>query len=336
MKILINCGPGIGDVVQYLYLAKWLKETKNDIIVDFIMSSNKYKFQITREISLCQLFVDNFYYYSKKEPIHNLILLSKLLWKRYDIGILRIDNQFGKNSIWIYKIMRFIRCKNIYSNMKDADVLLPIVPREHFIEKNIKILQTLGLNNEKNRTTTVLNIDNKTIINTDKTIIILSVGTNSLSWRMNGKDYEYDVKSWGYANWIELSKLLTKNNFFVVLMGGKKELNEIKSLNLDYNSDNLLDMIGNTSITESLEILNQCDLVVGSEGGIALGKKVLTIFGGSDYKQWNPGGPDGDIICLEPECYPCFGTERAFLCKDHKCLKNITPKMVFKKITELI
>lgn len=340
MRYLINCGPGIGDIIQYLSLAKAIKNNDCDAKIDLIMSSNKNRFSIDCELLELQSFIDEAYYYSKDEIIHDVFLLLKLMFKRYDIGILRIDNSVGKNNLWIYKIMRFIQCKIIISNIKKyANIYVKIDKRTHFLQKNEAFLEAMTtknviLNNQKLLTLK----DEKE--KTTKYVIGIVVGTGAVGWYKSGREYIYDVKSWGYNNWINLARLLSENNFCVILMGGPKELEDIRIMDLKCEYDNVLNMIGKTNIKESLQLLNKCDLVIGSEGGMmhcanALGKKVLTIFGGSDYKQWNPGGLDGDIICLKPECYPCFGTERAFLCKDHKCLNNIVPEMVMKKIKRM-
>ena len=92
MKYLISSGPGIGDLIQYLSLARSVKEYDKDCFVALIVSSNKKKIDTQRQFLELQDYIDDIYYYSPNELIHDAFLLLKLLLMRFDVGVLRIDN----------------------------------------------------------------------------------------------------------------------------------------------------------------------------------------------------------------------------------------------------
>ena len=238
--------------------------------------------------------------------------------------------------------MSFIKCKRIIGNTNiSVDGYIEIPQRVHYMQKNRLIAEKLGiafcdnaLNINKSKLPKVDNFVKKNI-----QLICLSIGTNPISWSENGVTKVYDVKSWSYEKWFDLCKKIIAEGKGVVLLGGVKELKEIEEANIQIpNSEYCYNFIGKTNIAESLALIDKCSVVVGSEGGMihcasSLGKKVITIFGGSDYKQWNPVGPNNVVIALEFECYPCFGTRKGAMCKNHKCLEDITIDLIMEHIS---
>lgn len=334
MRYLISIGPGIGDFVQYISLAKVIHNEGHS--VDFISSSSKERFRIQAELLKYQDSVDNLYYYSKSELFHTIVMMLKMI-NRYDYGIIRVDNFNGRNQLWIEKIMRFIRCKTIVVNRHSN------IERIHYHKKNEQLAETIGIKYKIEKINFDLSKLPRIIDKTEKIRIGFSIGTNQMIWNLNGENVAYDVKSWAYDKWAELINRVSSCGCECVILGGSKELKELEALGIQFNNNSkgkVINVVGKTSIGESLSWLYSCDLVLGAEGGMlhcanALGKKCMTIFGGSDYVQWNPGD-NSKIIVVEQDCYPCFGTEKAVLCKNHKCLHNITVEMVLSKILDYI
>ena len=348
MKYLISCGPGIGDIIQYLPLARCIKESDSKNSVDLIVSGDKNRIKSVQELLGYQNYIDEIYYYAKNELLHDIRVLFILFLKQYDYGILRVDNSTGRNWTWIEKIMYLIRCKRVVGNVKSfGNDFVPIPQYIHYLDKCSLIAQKLAIPFvAKDNNIDIDKLPSVGHLYTDsekaKIVIGISVGTNSVLWKENGKAIFYDVKSWPLKKWMDLSSRLICEDIIVILLGGKKERNEVEDNQIDVPASALLyNCIGRTTIGESLSLLRKCDLVVGAEGGMlhcanTLGIKTLTVFGGSDYKQWNPGGKSGEVIALEPDCYPCFGTRNAAFCKYHRCLELITVEMVKDKIMEII
>lgn len=347
-KYIIHTGPGIGDMMQFFSMARAIKKQNPDARVDFLMRGCKSFYKIDSELFECQDYADNLYWYASNAIIHNIKLIFQLVFNCYDYGFVRIGKITGSTSLWPYYIMRYSGCKTIvgYGTNK-LDIVIPIPERTHYLKRNAMMLNAIGIKPYLNaKSLNVTKLDNTFVnslpINKKKKIIALSVGTNSMIWKENGKVIVYDVKSWEYIRWIELAEKLVKAGFFVIIMGGPKEREEIKNKNVVLpSSSNIINLIGETTIKQSLAVLSRCHLVVGAEGGMmhsasALGIQTLTIIGGSDYKCWNPGGEDSPIVRIECDNYPCFGTRKAIECKKHFCLSKITVNNVFSHISRLI
>lgn len=346
MNFLINTGPGIGDMLQKLPMARAIKEEYPDAVIDFIMAGNAANFKINMQILECQHYVRRLYWYNSAEKLHCAKLLFQLRFNHYDYGFIRDGGMTLDRSVpsfWIFRIMRWSGCKKLVGFLNEhVDIYVDVPDRAHYLERDSLTLSAIGIKRGLKSDNIDISLTDKSILADIKTsgkIIALSVGTNKYSWTENGKKIIYDVKSWSYSKWFTLAEELVKHGYSVILLGGRKEAEEISEQGINIPEDeNIMNFIGRTSLKQSLALLSISSLAVGAEGGMlhcaaGMGIKTLTIFGGSDYKQWTPAG--GEIVNLFYDCSPCYSTKRAAGCKYHKCLENISVKMVLDKILSL-
>jgi heptosyltransferase-2 len=349
LKFLIQSGIGIGDTIQLLSMAKYIKRTYPSSQIDLIFAGNSLSYEINSQIIQLQNYVDHLFWYSKKKPLHNLKLFYQLKWAKYDVGFLRLENTTGKISPWIYYIMKWINCKNIVgTNCDKVDIKVNIPDYTHYLERNALMIKAIGINAGTSAKCININkLDHKWFheLKIDKKlpIIAISMGTNSVIWKENNVYQSYDVKSWDYFKWIKLSEKLLTDGYIVFLIGGEKEKRELeqRGLAVPKIGNTIYNFIGETTIKQSLTLLFYSTLAVGSEGGMmhcasSVGVRTLTIFGGSDYRCFNPGGSKADIINLNLDCSPCFLTPKMAQCIKHKCLENITVSMVEEKIKKIL
>ena len=348
MNVLICTGPGIGDMAQKLPMASAIKAQYPDANIDFFMNGFQKNWDINIPLLQCQPYVRNLYWYNVKHPFHCAKFLLQLRMNHYDLGFDRdggINNRGRGPSFWIYRIMRWAGVKKIVGYLRDyVDIFADVPERTHFLERDRLTLNAAGITAPM----TIKTIDESKLdfsfpgcekLRESRKIIGLSVGTNSYPWTLGGKTIMYDVKSWPYEKWRELAGMLAEKNIDVVILGGKKEMNELAGKNITFpENEHIHNLIGQTTLKQSLAVLSLCSLAVGAEGGMmhcasGLGVKTLTVFGGSDYKIWTPAG--GDIVSLNLPCSPCFSTQRAAECKYHRCLEEISTDTVFRRIMEL-
>lgn len=347
MNYLIHSGPGLGDIIQFLSMARAIKEQDKEAKVDLLIRGSDRIQKLNQQIIDCQDYVDQLYWYSSKAFMHDLSLIHNLRENHYNYGFVRIGNVTGEKSLWVYRIMRICGCEELIGYGTDKlDVIVDIPEGTHYLKRNELLLKPLGLKGRKNAIAlnpAKLDMDwvkAKRLPN-DRKMIGLSLGTNSMTWIEAGETIVYDVKSWPYNNWRRLTQLLVQEGYSVVLFGGKKEESEIQKESICFpHSDKVVNLVGKTSIRESLSAINQCMLMIGAEGGMmhcasSLGIRTLTIFGGSDYRVWNPGGENSPILNLHLDCAPCFCTRKGAYCQNHRCLSEITPEMVLVRIHEM-
>ncbi len=114
---------------------------------------------------------------------------------------------------------------------------------------------------------------------TDKKIIGIQLGTQEL------------YKIWPIDNVISLSRQLLEKNYFLVYFGATKlELEMMKTLLSEIDSNNMLDLCGKTKLDDLPNILKQLDLLVTNDTGImhlaiALQLQTLALFSPSPFKE---------------------------------------------------
>jgi len=131
-------------------------------------------------------------------------------------------------------------------------------------------------------------------------------------------------KEWGIDKFQELINLLTDYKFIQV------------GLNTDPLLENVID--GRyKSIRKTAAIIFNSMFFIGLEGGFmhlskAVGKKSVIIFGG--YIHPKISGYDENInIYTSLDCAPCYCSDTPHKpCDSMKCMKAITPQMVYEKI----
>jgi heptosyltransferase III len=178
------------------------------------------------------------------------------------------------------------------------------------------------------------------------------------------------TKNWPLKHFVELEKMLAQAGFHpVFLLGPAEETMEADILKSRPESrrDGRLqennprpETQGHTFIYRGkrkeenfpADILKTSDLKVvgdnlksaggyiGSDSGVAhlaawLGVPTLAVFGPTDPLRWKPAGRRVEIVHSEPDCGPCFETEKE-RCKNIDCLSRIYPTLVRDAFLNLI
>lgn len=148
------------------------------------------------------------------------------------------------------------------------------------------------------------------------------------------------TKQWPMEYVSALLELLSKKEVQVLLIGGKEE----SLLDISKNHENVIDLMGHTSLLEVYEIFRRCDVVVSNDSSpihfaSATKAKVIAIFGATvkelGFYPWS----ENSIVLedLDVECRPC-GLHGGESCpKGHfECMRNITPERVLLEIEKAL
>ena len=363
MKFILSGGSGIGDLIFYLPVVNALKMKYPGSQIDLLIRSKKNMVK-----NLCEIleyttkeYIDNIYYYNSSEVFNNVKTLMKLKQKKYDYAILL--SYFGQGKqIWPYRIFRLLDVpiialkNNMTDKMKiDYPILLENVYHTNYLcnIKNIDAyfacLSCFNIIEKQDKNKYFKNLFNKEKIEKVNIplkesiygrYIVLCVGANPVTRKNNNTIKSNDIKSWDIKKWIILANVLVKQGFNVVLLGGKQESIRLKPFKkrLDSRINNL---VGKTSIMESIAVLYNSTLVIGCDTGLmhcasALNNKTLILLGTTSEKQAKCYGESSYSISKHLECSPCFGTGRDILCKTKECMKKISVKEVLLMIKKII
>ena len=134
--------------------------------------------------------------------------------------------------------------------------------------------------------------------------------------------------TYGFAHLCDA--LQSKYHITCVLTGGPEDRHMATSI-VNKSSHHPINLVGNTTIHELIAVLNGSLFVVTCDTGpmhlaVALGKKVIALFGPSNPERTGPF--QGEVIRKELPCMPCNKKK----CPTTECMKKITCADIIKRI----
>lgn len=164
------------------------------------------------------------------------------------------------------------------------------------------------------------------LTHTFKPRIAISIGAFDEYWKW---------KKWPYFK--ELISILPTLDYDVVLVGGEKEAKEVQ-LN-DWPKE-IINCLGQYSLSETAYIISKCDVMIANDSGLAhiaaaLGIRTLAIFGPTLVAKNRPLGTKVKIISAFPYCL-CQDTKRWGTCKDPLCMTTLTVGTVIREIGDFL
>lgn len=344
-RFLLFGGPGIGDTVIELIFAKALKDfdpsCKIDLLFSTTMGSEKTISELLKYQNNC---IDSYYCYNRNRKIETIKTFIRLKRNKY-LYSFACSTSFKSNSKPAI-ISRLIGTRSVIKVVEGKtgriDIPVKINEQIHIVEQYGKLLEAIGIGYKLDgKVLDCSKLIHYQLKNKNKDrIVVICLGTNYTIFRYNGNPIYKQIKEWTIQRWIELSQLLSKNGFFVVIIGGEKEKDKLSKMEIpDLKNREIL--VGDTSIAESLSIVSQSSITVGADTGLmhcaaALGIPTLTLFGGTDANVWKPYSKQSYTISGRVSCSPCYGKSHAISCSERRCMNSISVNMVFEKLVQIL
>lgn len=157
--------------------------------------------------------------------------------------------------------------------------------------------------------------------NSDPIVIFIAGATNSRA------------KCWLPEKFAELGdRLITKANARIIFLGASSEAEVADHIIGMMNHDRAINLSGKTNVSELINLIAGCDVVVCNDTGpahiaAALGMPTITLFGPTNEYETAPVGINSHIIRADGiECARCMYRDCPI---DHKCMTNITVDQVY-------
>lgn len=341
MRYLIYFGSGIGDVAIIYPFIYAIHKYDSSANITLLQCSNEQRTNLLRSMLPALNLIDAIEYYSLREPLHDLDLLMKLGWKKYDMGFVLQYTVNENTSKWPMRILKYSTKRSVgFANpyrdgvAYDENVLFDKEIKR--IENFYHMLDCVDIPHD---------IEYKNMIE-NKMLCQKYLPPDFEGWNCNDKIITLIIgctdfrRSWFYDRWMDLANRLISDGYRVVILGGPKEAKEMEQQNISVptRADSY---IGTCSLLSSLSILSCSSVVVGADTGLTqfagvLGKRNITLLGCTDHRQVLPYGKNSHYLSASIDCSPCFATKREIDCRDPKCMKAITVKDVFHKIKEMV
>ena len=340
MRFLIFGGPGIGDTVIEATFAKCLKKEFKDSMVDIIMSGSMGTTNVVVPVIECQNYIDNVYIYSKKDFIRTIKTIWRLKNNSYDYSFL-CTTQFKTRNTPFF-INRIIGGTLIHNTKKKCGIQVHTDNKSHFMEQFFSLIKPLK--HECTIDNNIFDVSKLPAVlcgSKNNKLITICLGTNNTIYRRDNISIYKNIKEWNIEKWIELANVLLEKGYDVLFIGGRKELDAYETADVKISNNEVARFLGKTDVKESISILNCSELVIGADTGMmhcaaALGKRTLSLFGGTDPNNWRPYSDKNFVIYKALPCSPCYGRDHAIDCEDRNCMKSISICDVMRAIESIM
>ncbi len=146
------------------------------------------------------------------------------------------------------------------------------------------------------------------------------------------------AKRWPETHYAKVAKQLTEQGRQVWLFGSVKDreiTSNIKSFVAESNQHLVVNLAGETSLNEAVDLLSCCTTVVCNDSGLmhvaaAVGCKLVAIYGSSSPSYTPPLTNKVSIVQNKLECQPCFKKECPLGHLD--CLQKLSPEQVLNEL----
>lgn len=350
MKILIEALHGLGDTVCMLPAIELVRKTYPEAFITVLVKFSAAADIINRsEIPVNQIICLDIYKNFKR----SFQVIRQLRGMHFDYGISSAVTPVRKAKIF----MKMIAPKKHVGLQTQGVFFDTLNEKYHFVEANLMAVSAICPLPQYKLWPT-LHPDRQSILsvkekigeaNFNRPIIGICIGDADYSLKnrylRSGKVY---TRSWGIANMANLIKRLqdrTYSPFTIVLIGGKAEIRLLSYLSEHkVLGENICNLVGKTSIKESIALVSLCNVVLGVDTGMqhiaaAVGTKTISIFGPTNPATHGPYAKNAIFIVDKKACpYQfCYGSKRYVCCPNGRaCLHQISVGEVYRKIIENI
>lgn len=151
-------------------------------------------------------------------------------------------------------------------------------------------------------------------------------------------DFEKMNRTWPLEYYLELSKLLKKKGYRVLILGDESH----RFFEENFIRCGAISKIGKTDLEQLTKLLCKVNVLVTHDGGVfhlgrLVGCKRIGIFGPTNFKNFvDPLDPNEKVIVSKKNlsCMPCYDGKRYAQCSHKKCMFSIQPSDIMSLIDE--
>jgi ADP-heptose:LPS heptosyltransferase len=148
----------------------------------------------------------------------------------------------------------------------------------------------------------------------------------------------FKTKQWPAERFAVVAKRLAEAGVTVVITAGPGEEQLLQEVRV--RSAGSVRVVPPLPLREFAALVSKCRLYVGNDTGAthmaaALGRRIVVIFGSSDFRVWSPWRVEHRLVRSDLPCVPCPGY-RCLHYPDPRCIRAIETGPVLEAIRELL
>ncbi|MGD0035670.1 MAG: glycosyltransferase family 9 protein [Bacteroidota bacterium] len=331
-NILVVRTDRIGDVILTLPTIEALKQNFPNARIAMLL--NSYTASLAEGIA-------DVLYYNKEEALKPFFeMLAELRHARFDAVVVAFPRFRVALLLWLaripvrigtgYRWYSFLFNKKIFEHRKTVE--------KHEAEYNLSLLEGLGctISSKPEANIVISEQERKKASDIRKSIGILDADLLILLHPGSGGS----ARDWKPENFSLLAYELKKRGFYVVITGGKAEIELVHSVTQNAG-EGVKSFVSNLSLREFAAFIQTARLFVANSTGplhiaAAVGTPVVGFFAPIHVmspKRWGPLTNKKAIFVPDPmQCPRCKGGK----CQGNDCMEQITVKQVLEAAVKLV
>jgi len=333
-KILVARYETIGDTIFasafYRELRKALPDAQIDAVAD----------RISRPIMEQCPYINNIIDIPSNSKKYLYYFKFLKLLKHYDTVYCLKNNHFISKLAFLAGIKNRIGFKERKRSYKYLNITCPYNEDKHEIDCYLDLLRITNIPVNNNKTECWFNSAPTEKV---KDYLSVSKGIKKVIIQAYSRD---EKKDWFDEYWIKVIKHLSNNlDIQVYFAGGIKDREKYENL-----KEKLVDITikpintsGELSITETMQLIKNMDLLIGIDSGLshiaaALNIKQLFLHGPTSLDRWEPRSENCTILTKNFSCSPCaLQTNKKAVCNGKKtCMRLLTPDLVINESDKIL
>ncbi len=151
-----------------------------------------------------------------------------------------------------------------------------------------------------------------------------------------------EAKRWPVEHYAKVAELKIREGWQVWLFGSKNDHpvgEEIRARLIPGLREEALNLAGDTSLAEAIDLLSCAAAVVSNDSGLmhvaaALNRPLVAVYGSTSPQFTPPLADQVEVVRLGLECSPCF--ERTCRFGHYNCLRQLEPRPVLDALGRLV
>lgn len=146
------------------------------------------------------------------------------------------------------------------------------------------------------------------------------------------------AKRWPENYYADVANQKLNEGWDVWIFGSPKDA-VVADVIMSQTQNRCVNFTGKTRLEEAVDLLALASAVVSNDSGLmhiaaALNRPLVAVYGPTSAGFTPPLNADAKVITKKIECQPCF--QRECPLQHHRCMKELTPKLVIDTLTQLV
>ncbi len=207
-------------------------------------------------------------------------------------------------------------------------------PEMHAVDRNYLVARTLGFEDVP----LAFDLPMSVLAQERAQAILAAVGVSPQdSYILMGPGTRWETKIWPAAHFAQLARRIRQElGYRVALIGMESEVDVARNVE-QLAGDAVVNLAGKTNLSELIALIERSEAVVMHDSGPmhlagALGKPMVALYGPTSPQRTGPYRRGESVVRLELPCSPCYLKRLAQCPHNHRCLRELSPDMVFDRL----